>query len=177
MLSPGASDCCGSDWKINAVCVGIDALKRHAPVTFVPTFFMVNFTAGRLPLGTVALATKDSADVVARYPTAVMLVVRSGRPNGADDGAVEPSGIVSDDAVPAVTGTFFVGGTVFVVLEAAVLEPVVPNEMVVEASDAEVEREDDATVSDGLGAGLNTEPSDTAAAPIPPTTDGTNWVA
>lgn len=60
--------------------MGIEALKRHAPVAFVPLFLIVNFTAGREPLGTVVEATNESTEVVARYPIAVMVVERSGRP-------------------------------------------------------------------------------------------------
>jgi len=48
------------------VCVGMDALKRHEPATFVPTFLIEKLTAGRLPEGTDELATNESAELVAR---------------------------------------------------------------------------------------------------------------
>ena len=58
----------------------MDALKRHVPATFVPIFLMVNLIAGRPPDGTVELAMKDSVEVVARYPTALMFTTKSGNP-------------------------------------------------------------------------------------------------
>ena len=42
------------------------ALKRHFPLEFIPTFFIVNFTAGRLLDCIVDVATNESAVVDAR---------------------------------------------------------------------------------------------------------------
>ena len=66
MLSPGASDCCGCDSKVNEVRVGRDALKRQVPDQFVPIFLTVNVIAGRSPSGTLEAATNESAEVVVR---------------------------------------------------------------------------------------------------------------
>jgi hypothetical protein len=45
-------------------------------------FLIVKLTAGRVSAGAVELAINDDAEVVARYPTALIFTARSGRPAG-----------------------------------------------------------------------------------------------
>jgi len=114
---------------MNADRVGIDALKRHGPLTFVPIFLIVNFTAGRLPVGTVEVAMNDSAEDVARYPTLLIDTTRSGKPES-DGVLVAP--LIWYTVLDLVPGALTDGVLTAVLVEGLVVVAP-PKEMVVEA--------------------------------------------
>lgn len=146
----------------------MDALKRQTPLTFVPTFLIEKLTAGRLPEGTVELATNESAELVARYPTFLMITIKSGRPVrvGIEVPAIR---YVLDAVGPGVGVAGFAVVTIgFGVVEVAVVVVATSGKgIVVDATEFGItEREES-------GAGLKTEPRYTAAEPTMP---GTNRV-
>ena len=155
-----------------AVWAGMDALKRHVPpVELVPTFLMVNLTAGSFPFGTVDVAMNESVEVDWRYPMASMVTIRSERPERVGELALPPIWYVVAVFSPAVgTGATAVLVGVVVVCVAAVVVAAVevasPNEMVVEAVVGTTERE--------VGfAGVKNSDRETAATLKRPTTLGT----
>ena len=140
------------------------ALKRHAPLAFVPIFFMVKVTAVRPPKGTVELATNESDEVPFKYPTAFIFGTRSGRPESA--GVVVPLiWYVALVFVPAAVATFFgeITGE-----DATGVELASPKEIV--SGVVEV------GTTESVGAGLKSELKETTAAPTPFTTVGTKRV-
>ena len=103
--------------------MGIEALKRQGVAVFEPMFLMVNETAGRLPTGTVELATNESAEEVARYPVLLIMTVRSGRPDATMGAGAGTIGYVFVAGGPGTTGTtgagLMTGGETTGVVEAA----------------------------------------------------------
>jgi len=90
----------------------------------VPTFLIEKLTAGRLPEGTVDDAIKESAELVARYPTSLIRTIKSGRPKSVVPAGVPFIGYVPVVFSPGVVATGFVGVGVdgCVAVELAVVE-------------------------------------------------------
>ena len=132
----------------------MDALQHHGPLTPVPMFFIVKLTAGRLPAGTVELAMKEFAELVARYPMASMVVTKSGKPVGTTvaGAVVVPMRYVLLVFSPAVVGIDFagVGATCAELMLVEMLELASPNGIVVDAVGT--------TEREFVGAGVKTEP-------------------
>ena len=91
LLSPGAID--SNESKVVFCADGKEALIRHVPVQFVPVFSTMTMTAGRLPEGTAGATTNESVEAVVRYPIAVMVTLRFGRPYGATTVGTVATGI------------------------------------------------------------------------------------